>query len=235
MLKLNSIQTKYGSIYALKGIDLHVNKGEIVTIIGANGAGKSTTLNTISGIVRPVTGEVIFEGKDITYMPADKIVENGLIQVPEGRDIFPNLTVYENLLLGAYLRKDDKSVIKKDIDNVTSYFPRLAERFKQLGGTLSGGEQQMLAIARALMSKPKLLLMDEPSLGLAPKVVKDIFDVIKKINEDGTTIVLVEQNAMLALSVAHRGYVMETGKIVMEDEASKLINDERVKAAYLGF
>lgn len=235
MLKLNSIQTKYGSIYALKGIDLHVNKGEIVTIIGANGAGKSTTLNTISGIVRPVTGEVIFEGKDITYMPADKIVENGLIQVPEGRDIFPNLTVYENLLLGAYLRKDDKSVIKKDIDNVTSYFPRLAERFKQLGGTLSGGEQQMLAIARALMSKPKLLLMDEPSLGLAPKVVKDIFDVIKKINKDGTTIVLVEQNAMLALSVAHRGYVMETGKIVMEDEASKLINDERVKAAYLGF
>lgn len=235
MLRLNSIQTKYGSIYALKGIDLHVNKGEIVTIIGANGAGKSTTLNTISGIVRPVNGAVEFEGRDITYMPADKIVESGLIQVPEGRDIFPNLTVYENLLLGAYLRKDDKSVIKKDIDNVTSYFPRLAERFKQLGGTLSGGEQQMLAIARALMSKPKLLLMDEPSLGLAPKVVKDIFDVIKKINEDGTTIVLVEQNAMLALSVAHRGYVMETGKIVMEDEASKLINDERVKAAYLGF
>lgn len=234
MLKLNSIQTKYGSIYALKGIDLVVNEGEIVTIIGANGAGKSTTLNTISGLVRSISGSIEFNGVDITYMPTDKIVESGLIQVPEGREIFPNLTVMENLKLGAFLRKD-KQGIKEDIEKVTSYFPRLAERFNQLGGTLSGGEQQMLAIARALMSKPKLLLMDEPSLGLAPIFVHDIFDIIKKINEQGTTVLLVEQNATLALSIAHRGYVMETGNIVMEDKASNLMDNESVKAAYLGF
>lgn len=234
MLKLNSIQTKYGSIYALKGIDLVVNEGEIVTIIGANGAGKSTTLNTISGLVRSIAGSIEFNGVDITYMPTDKIVESGLIQVPEGREIFPNLTVMENLKLGAFLRKD-KQGIKEDIEKVTSYFPRLAERFNQLGGTLSGGEQQMLAIARALMSKPKLLLMDEPSLGLAPIFVHDIFDIIKKINEHGTTVLLVEQNATLALSIAHRGYVMETGNIVMEDKASNLMDNESVKAAYLGF
>lgn len=234
MLKLNSIQTKYGSIYALKGIDLVVNEGEIVTIIGANGAGKSTTLNTISGLVRSIAGSIEFNGVDITYMPTDKIVESGLIQVPEGREIFPNLTVMENLKLGAFLRKD-KQGIKEDIEKVTSYFPRLAERFNQLGGTLSGGEQQMLAIARALMSKPKLLLMDEPSLGLAPIFVHDIFDIIKKINEQGTTVLLVEQNATLALSIAHRGYVMETGNIVMEDKASNLMDNESVKAAYLGF
>lgn len=234
MLKLNSIQTKYGSIYALKGIDLVVNEGEIVTIIGANGAGKSTTLNTISGLVRSISGSIEFNGVDITYMPTDKIVESGLIQVPEGREIFPNLTVMENLKLGAFLRKD-KQGIKEDIEKVTSYFPRLAERFNQLGGTLSGGEQQMLAIARALMSKPKLLLMDEPSLGLAPIFVQDIFNIIKKINEHGTTVLLVEQNATLALSIAHRGYVMETGNIVMEDKASNLMDNESVKAAYLGF
>lgn len=234
MLKLNSIQTKYGSIYALKGIDLVVNEGEIVTIIGANGAGKSTTLNTISGLVRSIAGSIEFNGVDITYMPTDKIVESGLIQVPEGREIFPNLTVMENLKLGAFLRKD-KQGIKEDLEKVTSYFPRLAERFNQLGGTLSGGEQQMLAIARALMSKPKLLLMDEPSLGLAPIFVHDIFDIIKKINEHGTTVLLVEQNATLALSIAHRGYVMETGNIVMEDKASNLMDNESVKAAYLGF
>lgn len=234
MLKLNSIQTKYGSIYALKGIDLVVNEGEIVTIIGANGAGKSTTLNTISGLVRSISGTIEFNGVDITYMPTDKIVESGLIQVPEGREIFPNLTVMENLKLGAFLRKD-KQGIKEDIEKVTSYFPRLAERFNQLGGTLSGGEQQMLAIARALMSKPKLLLMDEPSLGLAPIFVHDIFNIIKKINEHGTTVLLVEQNATLALSIAHRGYVMETGNIVMEDKASNLMDNESVKAAYLGF
>ncbi len=234
MLKLNSVQTKYGSIYALKGIDLVVNSGEIVTIIGANGAGKSTTLNTISGIVRSIAGSIEFNGEDITFMPTDKIVESGLIQVPEGREIFPQLTVYENLLLGAYLRSDKKKV-KEDIEYVTSFFPRLSERFSQLGGTLSGGEQQMLAIARALMSQPKLLLMDEPSLGLAPKFVHSIFDVIKKINENGTTVLLVEQNATLALSVAHRGYVMETGKIVLEDKASNLMDNENVKAAYLGF
>lgn len=234
MLKLNSIQTKYGSIYALKGIDLVVNEGEIVTIIGANGAGKSTTLNTISGLVRSIAGSIEFNGVDITYMPTDKIVESGLIQVPEGREIFPNLTVMENLKLGAFLRKD-KQGIKEDIEKVTSYFPRLAERFNQLGGTLSGGEQQMLAIARALMSKPKLLLMDEPSLGLAPIFVQDIFNIIKRINEHGTTVLLVEQNATLALSIAHRGYVMETGNIVMEDKASNLMDNESVKAAYLGF
>ncbi len=233
MLKVDSIQTKYGSIYALKGIDLVVNEGEIVTIIGANGAGKSTTLNTISGIVRSLAGSITFNGVDITHMPTDKIVESGLIQVPEGREIFPNLTVLENIKLGAYLRKDKN--IKDDIEYVTSFFPRLSERFNQLGGTLSGGEQQMLAIARALMSKPKLLLMDEPSLGLAPKFVHGIFDVIKKINEQGTTVLLVEQNATLALSVASRGYVMETGKIVLEDKAENLMNNESVKAAYLGF
>lgn len=233
MLKVESIQTKYGSIYALKGIDLVVNQGEIVTIIGANGAGKSTTLNTISGIVRSIAGSITFNGVDITHMPTDKIVESGLVQVPEGREIFPNLTVLENIKLGAYLRKDKK--IKDDIEYVTSFFPRLSERFNQLGGTLSGGEQQMLAIARALMSKPKLLLMDEPSLGLAPKFVHGIFDVIKKINEQGTTVLLVEQNATLALSVASRGYVMETGKIVLEDKAENLMNNESVKAAYLGF
>lgn len=233
MLKVDSIQTKYGSIYALKGIDLVVNEGEIVTIIGANGAGKSTTLNTISGIVRSLAGSITFNGVDITHMSTDKIVESGLIQVPEGREIFPNLTVLENIKLGAYLRKDKN--IKDDIEYVTSFFPRLSERFNQLGGTLSGGEQQMLAIARALMSKPKLLLMDEPSLGLAPKFVHGIFDVIKKINEQGTTVLLVEQNATLALSVASRGYVMETGKIVLEDKAENLMNNESVKAAYLGF
>lgn len=234
MLKLESIQTKYGGIYALKGIDITVNEGEIVTIIGANGAGKSSALNTISGIVRSVSGNITFCDRDITNMPADKIVENGLIQVPEGREIFPNLTVRENLILGAFLRKDKKAV-KQDIDYVTGFFPRIAERFNQLGGTLSGGEQQMLAIARALMSKPHLLLMDEPSLGLAPIYVKGIFDVIKKINDEGTTVLLVEQNANLALSVAHRGYVMETGKIIMEDKAENLMNNENVKAAYLGF
>ena len=233
MLKVDSIQTKYGSIYALKSIDLVVNEGEIVTIIGANGAGKSTTLNTISGIVRSLAGSITFNGVDITHMPTDKIVESGLVQVPEGREIFPNLTVLENIKLGAYLRKDKN--IKDDIEYVTSFFPRLSERFNQLGGTLSGGEQQMLAIARALMSKPKLLLMDEPSLGLAPKFVHGIFDVIKKINEQGTTVLLVEQNATLALSVASRGYVMETGKIVLEDKAENLMNNESVKAAYLGF
>ena len=225
MLKLNSNQTKYGSIYALKGIDLVVNQGEIVTIIGANGAGKSTTLNTISGLVRSISGSIEFNGVDI---------ESGLIQVPEGREIFPNLTVMENLKLGAFLRKD-KQGIKEDIEKVTTFFPRLAERFSQLGGTLSGGEQQMLAIARALMSKPKLLLMDEPSLGLAPIFVQDIFNIVQKINEQGTTVLLVEQNATLALSIAHRGYVMETGNIVMEDKACNLMDNESVKAAYLGF
>lgn len=233
MLRLDSVCTRYGSIYALKGISFHVNEGEIVTIIGANGAGKSTALNTISGIIRSVSGSIFFNGADITSMPTEKIVEGGLIQVPEGREIFPLLTVYENLMLGAYFRKD-KAAVAKDVEYVTGLFPRLSERFKQLGGTLSGGEQQMLAIARALMSKPKLLLMDEPSLGLSPIYVQNIFSVIKEINREGTAVLLVEQNANMALSVASRGYVMETGKIIMEDKASSLLDNESVRAAYLG-
>lgn len=233
MLTLDSVCTRYGNIYALKGISICVEEGEIVTIIGANGAGKSTTLNTVSGIVRSVSGSIFFNGTDITSMPTEKIVESGLIQVPEGREIFPLLTVYENLLLGAYLRKD-KAAIAKDVEYVTSLFPRLSERFKQLGGTLSGGEQQMLAIARALMSKPKLLLMDEPSLGLSPIYVQNIFGVIKEINKEGTAVLLVEQNANMALSVASRGYVMETGKIILEDKAANLLNNESVRSAYLG-
>ena len=233
MLTLDSVCTRYGNIYALKGISICVEEGEIVTIIGANGAGKSTTLNTVSGIVRSVSGSIFFNGTDITSMPTEKIVESGLIQVPEGREIFPLLTVYENLLLGAYLRKD-KAAILKDVEYVTSLFPRLSERFKQLGGTLSGGEQQMLAIARALMSKPKLLLMDEPSLGLSPIYVQNIFGVIKEINKEGTAVLLVEQNANMALSVASRGYVMETGKIILEDKAANLLNNESVRSAYLG-
>lgn len=234
MLKLDSISARYGNIYALKGVSLTVNEGEIVTIIGANGAGKSTTLNTISGIVRAVSGSIFFNGKDISTLPTEKIVESGLIQVPEGREIFPQLTVYDNLMLGAYLRKD-KDNIKEDLDYVVSLFPRLEERFSQLGGTLSGGEQQMLAIGRALMSKPKLLLMDEPSLGLSPIFVQNIFKVIKEINKAGTSVLLVEQNAHMALSIAKRAYVMETGKIIMEDETSYLLNNDKVKAAYLGF
>lgn len=233
MLKLEDVSARYGSIYALKCIDLHVNEGEIVTIIGANGAGKTTTLNTISGIVRSVSGRILFNGTDIAKMRTEDIVGRGIVQVPEGRGIFPQLTVYDNLILGAFLRKD-KPGIAKDIKYVTTLFPRLEERFKQLGGTLSGGEQQMLAIGRALMSKPKLLLMDEPSLGLAPIYVQNIFDVIKEINKQGTAVLLVEQNAHMALSTASRGYVMETGKITLEDKAENLLGNESVKTAYLG-
>ena len=229
-----NLSVRYGKRVLFENVNLEFTEGNCYGVIGANGAGKSTTLNTISGIVQSIYGNIEFNGVDITHMPADKIVEAGLVQVPEGREIFPQLTVLENIKLGAYLRKD-KNAIKQDIEYVTSFFPRLSERFNQLGGTLSGGEQQMLAIARALMSKPKLLLMDEPSLGLAPKFVHGIFDVIKKINEQGTTVLLVEQNATLALSVASRGYVMETGKIVLEDKAENLMNNESVKAAYLGF
>lgn len=233
MLKLEKIHTKYGNIEALKGIDLHVKEGEIVSIIGANGAGKTTTLGTISGLLQPVAGKITYMNKDITKWTADKVVAEGLVQVPEGRQIFPLLTVKENLMMGAFLRKD-KLAIDNDLEHVYDLFPRLKEREKQVGGTLSGGEQQMLAIGRAIMSKPAMILFDEPSLGLAPIIVQNIFKIIKKINDEGVTIMLVEQNANLALSIADRGYVMETGKIILEDDAKKLLNDPAVKEAYLG-
>ena len=234
MLKLNDIKTYYGNIMALKGVSLEVQEGEIITLIGANGAGKTTTLMSISGIVPPRTGEVVFEGQAIHAMGPDEIVGLGICQVPEGRRIFPYLTVAENLDMGAFLRNDGAKV-KADIDYIYELFPILAERRHQAGGTLSGGEQQMLAISRALMARPRLLLLDEPSLGLAPLVVKRIFEIIKKINEEQqTTIFLVEQNANLALKVAHRGYVMENGKIILTDSATRLMANEDVKKAYLG-
>jgi branched-chain amino acid transport system ATP-binding protein len=234
MLSLVDIHTYYGNIQALKGVSLEVEAGEIISLIGANGAGKSTTLMSISGIVPPRSGDIRFMGASINRMDPDKIVSLGISQVPEGRRIFPYLTVLENLDMGAFLR-NDKDNVKSDLDYVFSLFPILAERSNQAGGTLSGGEQQMLAISRALMARPRLLLMDEPSLGLAPLVVKKIFEIIKKINsENQTTIFLVEQNANLALKVAHRGYVMENGRITLEDSADNLLSNEAVKKAYLG-
>jgi branched-chain amino acid transport system ATP-binding protein len=234
MLKLKNVHTYYGNIHALKGIDLEVDEGEIISLIGANGAGKSTTLMTTSGIIPAKQGSVEFNGQDITHMPSDDIVKLGICQVPEGRRIFPYLTVAENLDMGAFLRNDTDK-INKDFEYVYSLFPILAERKNQAGGTLSGGEQQMLAISRALMSRPKLLLLDEPSLGLAPIIVKQIFDIIKRINEDHkTTIFIVEQNANLALKAAHRGYVMETGAITMTDTGKNLLVNEDIKKAYLG-
>lgn len=234
MLSLVDIHTYYGNIQALKGVSLDVNEGEIITLIGANGAGKTTTLMSISGIVPPRTGEIRFLGQPITRVNPNKIVSMGISQVPEGRRIFPYLTVLENLDMGAFLRNDAEG-IKSDLDYVFNLFPILAERRNQAGGTLSGGEQQMLAISRALMARPRLLLLDEPSLGLAPLVVKRIFEIIKKINsENKTTIFLVEQNANLALKVAHRGYVMENGQITLTDSADDLLSNEAVKKAYLG-
>jgi branched-chain amino acid transport system ATP-binding protein len=234
MLKLNDVHTYYGNIHALKGISIEVSEGEVISLIGANGAGKSTTLMTTSGVVPTKKGSIEFKGKDITHMPTDEIVKMGLCQVPEGRRIFPYLTVAENLDMGAFLR-DDKDAIKEDMDYVYGLFPILANRRNQAGGTLSGGEQQMLAISRALMSRPKLLLLDEPSLGLAPIIVKQIFGIIKKINqEQKTTIFIVEQNANLALKAAHRGYVMENGVITMTDTGENLLTNEDVKKAYLG-
>ncbi|TCK62534.1 ABC transporter ATP-binding protein [Seleniivibrio woodruffii] len=234
MLEISNINAFYGNIQALHDVSIKIKPGEIITLIGANGAGKTTTLMSISGIVQPKTGEIRFNGEVISGKKPDKIVQMGLAHVPEGRHIFPYLTVMENLDLGAYLRKD-KDNVKKDLEHVFDLFPRLRERKNQQGGTLSGGEQQMLAISRALMARPKMLLLDEPSLGLAPLIVKQIFDIIKRINqEDGTTIFLVEQNANLALKVAHRGYVMENGHIILEDEAHKLLVNEDVKKAYLG-
>lgn len=233
MLKLDNVNVYYGAIHALKGISLEVNRGEIVTLIGSNGAGKTTTLHTISGLLRPREGEIIFKGKDITKVTAPEIVSMGISQVPEGRRIFANMSVSENLDLGAYLRKD-KEGIKKDKDMVLGLFPRLQERIKQTAGTLSGGEQQMLAMGRALMSRPELLLLDEPSMGLAPLLVKQIFDIIQEINSTGTTILLVEQNAMMALSIADRAYVLETGRIALSGPAKELMESDEVKKAYLG-
>ncbi len=234
MLKLKNIHTYYGNIHALKGIDLEISEGEVISLIGANGAGKSTTLMTTCGIVPAKQGSVEFKGQDITHMPSDDIVKLGICQVPEGRRIFPYLTVAENLDMGAFLRNDTAN-IKKDFDYVYSLFPILSERKNQAGGTLSGGEQQMLAISRALMSRPKVLLLDEPSLGLAPIIVKQIFSIIKKINEEQkTTIFIVEQNANLALKAAHRGYVMETGAITVTDTGENLMANEDIKKAYLG-
>ena len=234
MLKVEDIHTFYGNIEALKGVSIEISEGEIITLIGANGAGKSTSLMSICGIIPPRSGEITFMDQPITNMKPDKIVSMGICQVPEGRRIFPYLTVTENLDMGAFLRKD-KSEIKKDMEYVFELFPILAERRHQAGGTLSGGEQQMLAISRALMARPQLLLLDEPSLGLAPLIVKRIFEIIKRINtENNTTIFLVEQNANLALQVAHRGYVMENGRIVLSDEAGRLLSNEDIRKAYLG-
>lgn len=233
MLKLENVNAYYGAVHALKDINFHINEGEIVVLIGANGAGKTTTLKTISGILKPKTGKILFEGKDVNSYIAPEIVKLGISHVPEGRRIFPQMTVMENLEMGAYTR-NDKAGIKKDYDNIFSRFPILHERKNQLSGTLSGGEQQMLAMGRALMSKPKLLLLDEPSMGLAPLIVKDIFDIIKDINKSGTTILLVEQNANMALKCADRAYVIRTGAIEVEGTAEELLNDERIKKAYLG-
>ena len=233
MLTVEDINVYYGAIHAIKGISLDVPDGEIVALIGSNGAGKSTTLRTISGLMKPKTGKILYEGHDIAGVPAHKIVGMGLCQVPEGRHVFANMTVLENLELGAYLRKD-KDGIAKDMDDVFKKFPRLLERKDQLSGTLSGGEQQMLAMGRALMSKPKIIVMDEPSMGLSPIFVSNIFDIIQTIRETGTTVLLVEQNAKKALSIADRAYVLETGKISLSGKASDLINDASVKKAYLG-
>ncbi len=234
MLKINKINSYYGNIQALKDVSIEINEGEIITLIGANGAGKTTTLLSVSGIVVPRSGEILFKGKNILDKKPELIVKSGLCQVPEGRHIFPGLTVMENLEMGAFLR-DDKEGIKKDIDYVFDIFPILKEREAQAGGTLSGGEQQMLAISRALMARPELLLLDEPSLGLAPIIIKQIFEIIKMINkESGTTIFLVEQNANLALKTADRGYVMENGRITLSDSGENLLANEEVKKAYLG-
>ncbi|MFZ5943882.1 MAG: ABC transporter ATP-binding protein [Bacillota bacterium] len=233
MLVIDDIHVRYGAIRALMGVSFDVQEGEIVALIGANGAGKSTTLRTVSGIVRPEKGKVLFKGTEISSVPPHKIVEMGISQVPEGRRVFSLMSVMENLEMGAFIRKD-KSGVQADFKKIFQRFPRLEERKNQLAGTLSGGEQQMLAIGRALMSQPKLLLMDEPSMGLAPMLVQEIFNIIKEINADGTTILLVEQNARMALSIANRAYVLETGEVVMSGDAKELATNEEVQKAYLG-
>lgn len=233
MLELNDINVYYGAIHAIKGVSLRVEAGEIVTLIGANGAGKSTTLRTISGLLKPKTGTIKFLGKDIAGMPAHKIVREGISQVPEGRKIFAEMTVMENLELGAFIR-NDKAEVEKDFKMVFGRFPRLEERKAQMAGTLSGGEQQMLAMGRALMSRPKLLLLDEPSMGLAPLLIREIFNIIVDINKAGTTVLLVEQNANMALSIANRAYVLETGRITISGDAKELAASEDIRKAYLG-
>jgi len=233
MLVLEDINVYYGAIHALKGISFEVNQGEIVTLIGSNGAGKSTSLKTVSGLLRPKTGKITFKGENLATIAPQLLVAKGISQVPEGRHVFANMTVIENLELGAYLRKD-KAGIKQDMKRVYELFPRLLERNFQISGTLSGGEQQMLAMGRALMSKPQLLLLDEPSMGLAPILVKQIFSIIKEINASGTTVLLVEQNAHMALSIANRAYVLETGKIVLSGDSKQLAASEEIRKAYLG-
>lgn len=233
LLKVENLQVNYGVIPALKGISFTVNQGEVVALIGANGAGKTTTLHTVTGLVEKKGGTVTFDGKDITNVPAHKLVKLGIAHVPEGRRVFPELTVYQNLLLGAYTRKDSKE--KQDtLEEIYERFPRLKERLNQFAGTLSGGEQQMLAMGRALMSKPKMILMDEPSMGLSPIFVNEIFDIIESVSKAGTTVLLVEQNANKALAIADRAYVLETGAITMEGKASDLLDDDRIRKAYLG-
>ncbi len=233
MLEIKDIEVYYGVIQALKGISFEVNQGEVIALIGANGAGKTTTLQTITGLLQAKKGSITFEGKDITKTPAHNIVKLGIAHVPEGRRVFSNLTVYQNLRMGAYTRTD-KNEIEESLKQVYERFPRLQERRNQMAGTLSGGEQQMLAMGRALMSKPKLIVMDEPSMGLSPIFVNEIFDIIQKVSAGGTTVLLVEQNAKKALSIADRAYVLETGKIVLSGNAQDLLNDDSVKKAYLG-
>lgn len=233
MLEVKNIHSYYGNIHALKGVSITVEENEIVTLIGGNGAGKTTTLRTISGLIQPRSGEIFFEGEDISTTPAHELVHKGITMVPEGRGIFSRLTVFENLDMGAYSR-EDRSSYDDDLDRVYQLFPRMKERRKQVAGTLSGGEQQMLATARALMASPRLLLMDEPSMGLAPILVESVFETIQQINKNGTTILLVEQNATVALAVADRGYVLQTGEIVLKDTAENLREDEMVQKAYLG-
>lgn len=233
MLEIKDLEVYYGMIQAIKGISFEVNEGEVIALIGANGAGKTTTLHTISGLIAPKKGTIVFEGKEITKMPAHKIVSCGMAHVPEGRRVFASLSVLQNLKLGAYTRSS-KEEIEESLEMVYTRFPRLKERKNQLAGTLSGGEQQMLAMGRALMSKPRIILMDEPSMGLSPIFVNEIFDIIRQVSAGGTTVLLVEQNAKKALSIADRGYVLETGKIVLTGKAEELLDDESVKKAYLG-
>lgn len=233
MLEVKDLEVYYGVIQAIKGVSFQVNQGEVIALIGANGAGKTTILHTITGLLSPKRGSVIFEGKEITKVPAHKIVSMGMAHVPEGRRVFAELSVYENLKMGAYTRKDKKE-IEESLANVYKRFPRLEERKNQMAGTLSGGEQQMLAMGRALMSKPKIILMDEPSMGLSPIMVNEIFDIIRAVSDGGTTVLLVEQNAKKALGIADRAYVLETGKIVLEGKAEELLENDSIKKAYLG-